>query len=125
MDLNMRAASNGVLVLRHLLQPFLKEPLAVEIHENSVTHRTILVSVARAADTSCPTCQKNPRFGHGNCGPRIGYDEETARRLLDSENATVAAHPPGRSHNGGSVRMPHFLRRVRTAVSRLFWRMED
>ncbi len=82
----MRAASNGVLFLRHLLQPFLKEPIPVAICENAVTYRTIPVTVAKADNPTCPTCHGNTRIGHGDCGPRIGCDVETANRLLGSEN---------------------------------------
>jgi hypothetical protein len=39
MDLNMRAASNGMMILRHLLQPFLLAPLPVMILENVVDPR--------------------------------------------------------------------------------------
>ena len=116
MDLNMRAASNGVLVLRHLLQPFLKEPLPVAISENVVTYRTIPVSIPRAADPTCPTCQTNPRFGHGDCGPRIGYDRETASQLLGNKSMGVAerTQPP---HSGRFPRMPYFLRRAVKTIS--------
>src|SRR4051812_10320915 len=71
MDLNMRAASFGVLWLRHLLQPFLREPLPVTLSENAVTYRMIAVSTARSSRPDCPTCQVNQNFGFGDCGPSI------------------------------------------------------
>jgi hypothetical protein len=83
MDLNMRAASNGMLLLRHLLQPFLREPLPVTLMENSVTYRMNPVSVARAANAHCQTCKSNPQCGYGDCGRRIGFDTETAKQLAD------------------------------------------
>jgi hypothetical protein len=84
MDLNMRAASSGVLILRHLLQPFLREPLPVTLLENAVTYRLNPVSIARAANENCPTCQRNRQFGYGDCGERIGFDNETARQLCNA-----------------------------------------
>jgi hypothetical protein len=123
MDLNMRAASGGMLVLRHLLQPFLKEPLPVEIHENAVTYRTIPASTAKAADPTCPTCQKNARCGHGDCGPQIGYDPETASRLLGSDSIDTAAPSRRFFHKISPLRMPHFLHRANEVVSTMMRRV--
>jgi hypothetical protein len=47
MDLNMRAASSGMITLRHLLQPFLLEPLPVTLAENLVTYNLKPIASAR------------------------------------------------------------------------------
>jgi hypothetical protein len=124
MDLNMRAASNGVFLLRHLLQPFLKEPLPVTICDNAVIYRTIPVPVAKADDPACPTCHGNTRLGHGDRGPRIGFDAETANRLLGSESIRMTDHSPGISPRRG-IPVPHFLRRAGKAISRFVRRADD
>jgi hypothetical protein len=119
MDLNMRAASNGVLLLRHLLQPFLIEPVPVSISENAVTYRVIPVSAAKCADALCPTCKANPGFGYGDCGQKIGYDAETAKRLLDPDDtveSTVAVKRMDEQHWFG---VPHFLGRVQARLGKL------
>ena len=85
MDLNMRAASNGMLLLRHLLQPYLREPLPVKLCENAVTYRMIPVSTAVKANKSCPVCRCNQRFGYGDRGPAIGFDAALAGRILGIE----------------------------------------
>src|SRR5208282_1730150 len=59
MDLNMRAASEGMLVLRHLLQPFLLTPLPIAITENSVTYSILAHKTARQLNEKCPVCQAN------------------------------------------------------------------
>jgi hypothetical protein len=74
MDLNMRAASYGMMVLRHLLQPFLLTPLPVTISENLVTYTTLPIQEARANNPTCRICQMNPHQGFGNCGPSIGLE---------------------------------------------------
>jgi hypothetical protein len=109
MDLNMRAASSGMLLLRHLLQPFLKEPYPVTLAENSVTYRSIPISVARAANSSCPTCQSNRRFGYADCAPPIGYDIDTVRRIVGPEHSASAY----RADRSSAIQMPDFLRRLR------------
>src|SRR5581483_1464965 len=67
MDLNMRAASYGMMVLRHLLQPFLLTPLPVMILENMVTYSLKSVREARALNPKCPVCQANRQAGFGDC----------------------------------------------------------
>jgi hypothetical protein len=89
MDLNMRAASNGMLLLRHLLQPFLREPYPVTLSENAITYRSIPVSVARAANPRCSTCQVNRYFGCADCGTPVGFDTETTRKFLGAEITQV------------------------------------
>ena len=81
MDLNMRAASCGMMVLRHLLQPFLLTPLPVTISENLVTYTTFPTQEARESLNSCRTCQMNPKAGHGDCGTAIGMERATVEAL--------------------------------------------
>ncbi len=104
MDLNMRAASGGMLLIRHILQPFLREPLPVSFSENFVTFRTIAATKARKHDPLCPVCQQNPNFGYGDCGPRIGFDKETVRHLMGTDadagaepSPSISAHKPARA----------------------------
>ena len=85
MDLNMRAASAGVMVLRHLLQPFLRIPLPVTLAENFVTFNLKPVAKARNRNESCDICQVNPHAAFGDCGERIGLAAEVAAALLDEE----------------------------------------
>ncbi len=85
MDLNMRAASGGMLLLRHILQPFMREPLPLSISENTVTWRTILATKPRVDDGQCPICQQNPHFGYGDCGPAISFDRDTVRSIVGAE----------------------------------------
>lgn len=111
MDLNMRAASNGMLLLRHLLQPFMREPYPVKLSENAVTYRMIGVSAAAKANPACPTCRANQRFGYGDIGPAIGFDPHTAARIV-GETPSAATRNDSRW-----LRAPHFLT---NAVRRLF-----
>ena len=88
MDLNMRAASAGVMVLRHLLQPFLRTPLPVTLSENLVTFNMKAVASPRNGDKGCDICQANPHSGYGDCAGPIGLSREVAEALLerDSDN---------------------------------------
>jgi hypothetical protein len=81
MDLNMRAASAGVMVLRHLLQPFLRTPLPVTIAENFLTFNMKAVSKARSSNDSCDICQANPQSGFGDSSGPIGLSPEIAAAL--------------------------------------------
>jgi hypothetical protein len=83
MDLNMRAASAGMLMLRHLLQPFLLEPLPVTLAENFVTYNMKPIEVARSKDETCDICRTNPVAGFGDCGGPIGFEREIAESLID------------------------------------------
>lgn len=83
MDLNMRSASFGMMVLRHLLQPFLVTPLPVTISENLVTYTMLAIKSARVANPKCPTCRLNKHLGYGDCGPTIGLDEATLAVIAD------------------------------------------
>ena len=74
MDLNMPSASKGVMLLRHLLQPFLLKPLPVTWSENLVTYTTLPIVKARLADETCPTCRLNATAGYGDCAPALGLD---------------------------------------------------
>jgi hypothetical protein len=76
MDLNMRAASNGMMVLRHLLQPFLLTPLPVMMLENMVTFLFKAVGEARALNPKCPVCQANRQAGYGDCAAPLGLDRD-------------------------------------------------
>jgi hypothetical protein len=51
MDLNMRAASYGMLVLRHLLQPFLDTPIPTHIKEGLTNY-----SIKRIRMSACEDC---------------------------------------------------------------------
>jgi hypothetical protein len=82
MDLNMRAASAGMMLLRHLFQPFLLEPLPVTLAENFVTYNMKPITSARARNEACNICQMNPLAGFGDCGEPIGLIGEVARALL-------------------------------------------
>jgi molybdopterin-synthase adenylyltransferase len=81
MDLNMRAASFGMTVLRHLLQPFLLPPLPVMILENLVTYSLKAVREARAASPACQVCRANHTAGFGDCSPPLGLDSRTVRAI--------------------------------------------
>jgi hypothetical protein len=118
MDLNMRASSNGMLLLRHLLQPFLREPLPVKLCENAVTYRIIPVTSTSKANAHCPTCRANRRFGYGDCGPLIGFESELARRILGDEGRPTSF---ARLTSARTLPRPHFLRRMLDAASR-YWR---
>jgi hypothetical protein len=83
MDLNMRAASSGALLLRHLLQPFLLEPLPVTLAENFVTYNMKAIASARAENESCDICRENPHAGFGDCGEPIGLPSEIAAALME------------------------------------------
>ena len=76
MDLNMRAASNGMMVLRHLLQPFLVTPLPVMILENLVTYSVKTPKEARALNPTCRVCQANRKAGYGDCAPQLGLTRD-------------------------------------------------
>lgn len=85
MDLNMRAASAGVLLLRHLLQPFLLEPLPVTLKENFVTGNMKRIMTPRAPNDTCDICRTNPNIGFGDCGPAIGLSSEAVAALLECD----------------------------------------
>ncbi|HEV3436557.1 MAG TPA: ThiF family adenylyltransferase [Gemmata sp.] len=79
MDLNMRAASKGMMVLRHLLQPFLCTPLPVMFLENLVTYSSKAIKEPRTPNPRCPVCQINPRCGYGDRAAALGLDKEMLR----------------------------------------------
>jgi hypothetical protein len=86
MDLNMIAASTGVMLLRHLLQPFLLTPLPVTLAENLVTYNMKAVASARQRNEVCDVCRVNPQAGFGDCGEAIGLTSEVASALLEKED---------------------------------------
>ena len=67
MELNMRAASWAMLLLRHLLQPFLEEPLPHSIRESITNFSTR--SRQHAALPGCPICGNAERLGVGGVFP--------------------------------------------------------
>jgi len=64
MDLNMRAASYAMLVLRHLLQPFLDTPLPIHIKE-ALTNYSIK-RIQGVAREDCHICGQHGRFAFGD-----------------------------------------------------------
>jgi hypothetical protein len=86
MDLNMRAASAGTMMLRHLLQPFLLEPIPATLAENLVTYNLKPVASARSRNDSCDVCQVNSQRGFGDCGEPIGLEPEVAAALRSEED---------------------------------------
>lgn len=76
MELNMRAASLGSFVLRHLLQPFLAIPLPVAILENVAMLAMRKIEAPRSPNERCPTCQVNPLYGVGDCAEPAGFSTE-------------------------------------------------
>lgn len=112
MDLNMGAARQGMLLLRHLLQPFLREPLPVKLCENAVTYRAIPVSVAVNANAACPTCRANRRQGRADCGSKIGFEPRLALQLLGAEAIALTTQSQRTLEEARSPTAPHFLRRA-------------
>jgi hypothetical protein len=82
MDLNMRAASLGVMILRHLLQPFLIK-IPVTLSENLVTFATLSIDKARAENENCDLCRKNRQYGYGDCADELGLDSEVVRLITE------------------------------------------
>jgi hypothetical protein len=82
MDLNMRAASCGMMIVRHLLQPFLLTPLPVMALENMVTYSTKAIREAKALNRQCPVCQTNTKAGYGDCATVLGLDKETVAAIV-------------------------------------------
>lgn len=116
MDLNMRASSSGMLLVRHLLQPFLQDPFPVKLCENAIVYKSRPVSTAAKMNANCPTCQVNRYFGYGDCGSSIGFDPETAKGIFGNES-NVATTLPKPGPVDQIVGAPHFLDRI---VRRLF-----
>ena len=91
MDLNMRAASAGTLLLRHLLQPFLLEPFPAMLTENMVTYTTRPIAEARRFDPDCDICKMNRNAGYGDCAEALGFPSEIAAALIaDADSAKPA-----------------------------------
>jgi hypothetical protein len=86
MDLNMRAASMCMMLLRHLLQPFLLTPLPVTLSENLVTYNMKPVAAVRAKNDECDICRSNPFAGFGDCGESVGLPSEVAASLIDDDD---------------------------------------
>jgi molybdopterin/thiamine biosynthesis adenylyltransferase len=64
MDLNMRAASYGMLMLRHLLQPFLDTPIPTHIKEGLTNYSIKRIRLTARED--CHICGPNGRHGFGD-----------------------------------------------------------
>jgi len=64
MDLNMRAASYSVLVLRHLLQSFLDSPLPTHIKETLTNFS--MRGIRSNGNADCAICGVNSRVGRGD-----------------------------------------------------------
>jgi hypothetical protein len=86
MDLNMRAASSGMMTLRHLLQPFLLDPLPVTLAENFVTYNLKPIASARSRNDNCDICRANPQQGFGDCGEPVGLPTEVAVALYSEDH---------------------------------------
>src|SRR5437867_5828176 len=67
MDLNMRAASWAMLLIRHVLEPFLYSPLPHSIRESVTNFNTRTRHHARSE--GCPLCGNTERLGIGNGHP--------------------------------------------------------
>ncbi|MGA3211045.1 MAG: hypothetical protein ABSD20_07030, partial [Terriglobales bacterium] len=83
MELNMRAAAQATLMLRHLFQPFLLTPLPSSVRE-SLTNFSVRV-VSHAPKPDCNIC---------NCGERVGA---AYRYRLTTRPAPSHHVPSGRS----------------------------
>ena len=63
MDLNMRAASSAMLLMRHLLQPFMATPLPTSIHESLTSFAT--KKRFESPQPGCLICGLADRLGSG------------------------------------------------------------
>ena len=82
MDLNMRAASSGMMILRHLLQPFLLTPLPVMTLENMVTYSMKAIREPKSPNRKCPVCQVNSIAGYGDCCTPLGLDKDMVAAIV-------------------------------------------
>lgn len=98
MDLNMRSASYGMMVLRHLLQPFLLTPLPVTISENLVTYALRALNRPRAANPECRICQRNRYFGYGDNSAPMGLERESLKTILGPNQMTESEPSRGPSN---------------------------
>lgn len=64
MDLNMRAASYAMLIVRHLLQPFLDAPLPTHIKESLTNYNIRRVNLGSRPE--CSVCGTSMRLGFGD-----------------------------------------------------------
>jgi hypothetical protein len=95
MELNMRAASLGCLLLRHLVQPFLSTPVPVMLLENVVTYSMKAIATARKQNTHCPVCRMNRLAGAGDCGSPVGFPREMLARIFGEEALGIATSAAG------------------------------
>lgn len=97
MDLNAHAAGYGMMLVRHLLQPFLLEPLPSSIFENLVTFSARQQISAKTPDRACSVCRSNPHIGWSDCGPAIGFDPDEVDALSDLDDGVMdrtGSHTP-------------------------------
>ena len=67
MDLNMRAASMAMLIIRHFLQPYLLTPLPHAIKEAITNFST--KALVYTGDPTCPLCGSAVQWGTGDIVP--------------------------------------------------------
>jgi hypothetical protein len=67
MDLNARASSYGALIVRHLVQPMLREPVPIHVLESLLTFGVNPV-ITCERDPLCPLCGETSVVGLGDIG---------------------------------------------------------
>jgi hypothetical protein len=85
------------MVLRHLLQPFLRTPLPVTLAENLVTFNMKPVAAPRNRNEACEICQANFHAGWGDCAGPVGLASHVAIALAepdDDESSPRFEDPP-------------------------------
>lgn len=90
MDLNAHAAGYGMMLVRHLLQPFLLQPLPLAISENLATFTTLGLTNAKDANPECEICQRNQHEGWSDCGPVVGLDDDLVSALMEKDLSVTA-----------------------------------
>lgn len=83
MDLNAMAAARGMMIVRHLLQPFLLSPLPSSIRENVLTYRVIPEVYATSPNPTCDVCGRYSHLGWGDCGRTLGFTRDVVEALGD------------------------------------------
>ena len=76
----------GMMLLRHLLQPFLLDPLPVTLAENLVTYNMKPIAAVRVKNDRCDVCNSNPAAGFGDCGEPVGLPSEVAASLIEDDD---------------------------------------
>jgi hypothetical protein len=75
-----------MMLLRHLLQPFLLEPVPATLAENLVTYNMKPIESARCHNDACDICRVNAQKGFGDCGEPIGLSSDVAAALVWAED---------------------------------------